>query len=134
MLKRMNLVRWFMLANALSWVYLWGQVVWHLIPFNPLFLRHGRVYIWMIFGHHAISATALDYDFLTQVVVALQAGSLLPLMLVRNVISNHVPSLWNGLFLGVDINGWFLIAATVLSFAFWFGVARLTKRIRRFRH
>ena len=127
MLKRMNLVRWFMLVNALSWIPLWGRVIYYMRPFDP-HRPHGHLLIWMVIGHHAVGTEALDYfDLLSKVILVTQIGWWYPLRLVFNAVGD------NWYFLGIDDNGWFFIVGTIVSFIFWYAVARAIQRKWRLR-
>ena len=53
MLKRMNLAGWFMLMNALDWLFFWGRVWQKMILWDPQG-KHTPYYLWLRIANHAL--------------------------------------------------------------------------------
>src|SRR3954468_4999824 len=100
MLKRMNLVRWFLFLNTLAWIFFWTRAWQKMIPWNfPG--KHTPYYLWMRIGRHALPWGSEDLSMIA--IILAQFPIALPLRLFFN---------WQGLygdFLGINDGAWFMI-------------------------
>jgi hypothetical protein len=114
-------------ANLCLWLYFWFGFAQAAEPYNPRPFGHLPLDPYSFWGHAiGLGTSSLSYPFM-KVVFWPNLPSFFVVALIRNIFFRNIGS--DSIYVGISIGGYFLLLTMMISFAQWYLVGRICKKL-----